>query len=57
MSMELAVSGPVTPVGSPVLLLLFPSWSQDDLQELSHTLYSRVNEENGPTVKVSVFIS
>lgn len=32
MSMELAVSGPVTPAGIPVLLLVFPSWSQDDLQ-------------------------
>ena len=31
MSMELAVSGPMTPEGVSMLLLVFPSWSQDDL--------------------------
>ena len=31
MSMELAVSGPMTPAGISMLLLVLPSWSQDDL--------------------------
>lgn len=32
MPMELAVSGPMTPAGISMLKLVFPSWSQDDLQ-------------------------